>query len=305
MPGRWLAVTCAIGVLATTTVSAGAAAAAPRAKGAVDDWGRSFVDHDDDGVRDPADRPLAEVLGPNGTFQHVGGPRVGVVIDGAVLRAKETTAHVLVNGTVRIRGGLRVTRADASVHLASLGGAVDIAPGAVVEGNGYLDVAAYGGRLTIGDGARLSGRGGYYATDFTGSQVVVGRGVQVSVGNGYHWFSIAGDTLTVGDGLVVRGPGHALFDLRAGSDLRIERATMQLGYILVRAHRPGDTGAGRRIVIRDSVLRQTYRNGELRVVADGPGAALHLERVTITNATGHPLFAPVPICTQTSHPQCS
>lgn len=305
MSARRVVAACALGLAAAVAAGATAAGAAPRPRAAADDWGRSFVDHDDDGVRDAADRPLADMLGPHNTFRHTTGGRVGLVLDGVVLGARGTSAHLLVNGTVRIRNSVRVTRPDASVSVASLGGDVEVAPGAVVEGNGYLDVTSHGGRLTIGDGARLSGRGGNYATDFTGSRVVVGAGVQVSIGNGYHWFSIAGDHVTVGERLTVRGPGHALFDLRAGADLTLDRADVRTGYVLLRAHRPEGTGPGRRIVIRDSTLRQTYRNGELRVVADGPGAAVRLERVVLSHATDMPLFAPMPTCVGTSHPQCT
>jgi hypothetical protein len=301
MSGR-IAVWLMVGALVT-------AGAASRAL-ALDE---SFVDVDNDGVWSNGDLPLAPFLDPDGygfdarTAQPGWQPRthpVGVVVQGQTTFTGEIT-DITATGNIIVRGDVKAKGRDRWVKLQTVGGDITIEPGTRVRGSGDVDFQALdGGSITVGANARLQTKGDQAELAFEADHdLTVESGAQLKIGGGYPWISLhAHDALRLQPGVSVRGSSHCALDLLSDTDLDLIDVYAKLGYLRIEAYSTDRHPEARRIHIADSVLSQTYRNGDFRLVAHPALGttryatdAVVIERSLVLTKEDLPLFLPEPI----------
>ena len=284
--------TCALAVALTGIVASPTGAEARTTV----NWGTSFVDVDNNGVKGPNDLSLATEIAKTGVYYtHTSGALYGVVFENVSLSGSPLY-QVQVNGNISVRGKYNV-RGDGSMSFTTSQGDVNIAAGATLTSKSRLSFEAPNGAVNIGARAQISGGVDYTTSLFAGKTATIGDGVKFTVSSGYHTIQVRayGPQLAVGKNISATGPGHGKFMLVSDGDLEIRNMNVKIGYIEINT---GHTGIATKLRIYDSTFSQNYKNGTLQFTTsnNGPFAAdaMVLDNVTITSA-GNVVMVPMPI----------
>jgi hypothetical protein len=278
-----------------------------------------FVDVDRNGVFSPGDVPLSHFATPLGIYfnELQAGPGwtprnhpVDVVLarpitlPGPDAPAGEVDVTLLVRGNVRIAGNLTIRRPESRVYVATLEGLIRIAPGVRVEGNGDVDLRAYGpfGGVVVGAGARLSTQDDASTLSVHGLLVAVERDAQfVLSGGGYNHVYLNAGMLVMGPNVGFTTGGRGSVALVSGSNLGLTRLSVRAGYVHIEAYSDQSSPAAKRVRIEDSTLTQTYVHGDYRVLAAADARtgkfapnAIVLARTKVSTKRS-PLYVPDPV----------
>jgi len=274
----------------------------------------SFVDVDNNGVWSTGDLPLSQFLGPSsfGFNALVAQPGwkpqtrpVGLVIQGPLVLTN-WYLDFQVTGDIRFRGKLESKAADAVIAFRSIGGNVYVEPGAVIVGSGQMEIGAITGNLRVGKKAQLTNKGSQADLDLdAGNELYVETGAVLGTsGNDYPTVSLWGnEKLTLEPGVKFTGGSHATIALTSLADIALDKVSITSGYIRIEAYADAAHPTAKRIVVKNSTLSQTYKNGDFRMLARpdvrtlryAPDAIV-IEKTTLKLKTGTgPLFIPEPI----------
>jgi hypothetical protein len=274
----------------------------------------SFVDLDDDGVRDANEPALLPLLWQNGGLFNAyaaqpgytpqRGP-VGVVLQGRVVLGAGQTMQLILSGHARISGQIMVSKPDVSVFVTTVGSDVEIAPGTIISGRSdVVFQASNGGNITIGDGGRFSTSGDFSLLTFDAAGLVqVGSNVSFQLKGGYDDVGLHGRTgLTIGTGLAFRGPNHAGFTALSTADITLDDASIRGGYIHLESYSDDAHPGAKHVWVKNSTLWQTYLNGDFRILAAADQRAgryapdaIVLENTTVRTRILDPLYIPAPV----------
>lgn len=263
-------------------------AAVPAAHAIVPDDG--FVDVDRNGVFSAGDVPLSNFVTPDGlAFNELQkGPNwtppnhpVDVVLARPVTFPSKgaepgpVDVTILVRGRVTIGANLTIKRPESSVYIVSLEDGIYVKPGVHVDGNGDVDLRAYGanGWVVVGSTARLSTKGDTSTFTVFGHAVMVETGVQfVLSGAGYSNMIVNGDVVGVAPNITATTSGRGSFTLISGADLTLQHWNVKAGYLHIESYSDNTSPSAKHVRIEDSTLNQTYVHGDYRVLA-GPSLA--------------------------------
>jgi hypothetical protein len=274
----------------------------------------SFVDADNNGVWSTGDVPLSQFLGPSSFgfnalaaqpgWKPKSGP-VGLVIQGPLVLTN-WYLDFQVTGDIRFRGKLESKAVDAVIAFRSLSGNIYIEPSAVIVGSGQMELTAIAGDLRVGKKAQLSNKGSQSDLDLdAGNELYIETGaVFSSASNDYPLISIWGtEKLTLEPGVKFTGGSHTTISLTSMNDIALDKVSITSGYIRIEAYADEAHPAAKRILVTNSTLSQTYKNGDFRMIAKPDRNTLRYapEAIVIQNTilklrtgTG-PLFIPNPI----------
>jgi len=274
---------------------------------------QAFIDVDNDGVWSSGDLELAPFLDPDYAYFDVRfaepgwQPRthpVGIVLQGNTYFTAEDT-ELTATGNVVVRGYVQAKGRERWVTLESMGGDIVVEPGARVKGSGnFIMEALYGGDIHVGAGANLQTKGEQAELGFRADgNLYVESGVQMKIGGYYPWITLRGfDGVFLRPGVRVQGSSHSQIDLLADADLDLVDVYLKSGYIRIHAQASTRHPEAKRIHVVDSVIMQTYRNGDFRMWAQPAlgttqyaNDAIVLERSIVTTKEDLPLFLPEPV----------
>jgi hypothetical protein len=278
-----------------------------------------FVDVDRNGVLSSGDVPLSNFATPLGIYFNELQPGPGwtprsqpvdvvlarpITLPGPDAPAGEVDVTILVRGNVTIAGNLTIRRPESSVYLATLGGVIWVAPGVRVEGNGDVDLRAYGplGAVVVGAGARLSTQDDASTVTLLGFLVAVDRDAQfVLSGAGYNHVHLNAGIMLVGPNVGFTTGGRGSVALISGANLSLPRLSVRAGYIHIEAYSDQSSPSAKQIRIEDSTLTQTYVHGDYRVLAGADARtakfapnAIVLARTKVSTKRP-PLYVPDPV----------
>ena len=281
---NWSLCVAAAIVLIATAAPAGAAPASSTTS-----WGTSYVDVDNDGVRDSGEPALSSVITPNlGFYSWQSGPNwtaktgpVGLVLEGPITLNTAEWLNFGVRGDITLKGSLIAKKPDTNVRFLTIGTDNDItlAPYSVIKGNGDVNFQSVtntnepAGVLRVGEGSLLEAKGEFQGIELRADTVNVASGVKFAVkGGGYNDVWIRSNELNVAEGVVFTGSSHGGIHIVVRGDLTLSKVIMKAGYIFITAWADQSEGdPPRRLKILNSMLTQTYRNGHLELEAY-PGA---------------------------------
>lgn len=273
----------------------------------------SFVDVDNDGTWTAGDLPLADFLGPDSIgfdattaqpgWKPVGHP-VGIVLQG---KTYITNWYVVLQATgdIHVRGRFQVKARDSVVTLRSLGGDVLVEDRASVKGSGELDLHAPAGDVRIGERAKLANKGSLADLRLdAGNELFIASGASLRAqGGSYPAVSLwATEKLTIEPGVRLQGGSHATVAMTASTDIELTDVTIRAGYVRFEAYTDAAHPDAKRVVVRDSSIAQTYRNGSLRIIArpdertfEYAPEAILFENTSLRLKTEEPLYIPDPV----------
>ena len=274
----------------------------------------SFVDVDNNGVWSTGDLPLSQFLGPSsfGFNALVAQPGwrpqthpVGLVIQGPLVLTN-WYLDFQVTGDIRFRGKLESKATDAVIAFRSLSGNIYVEPAAIIVGSGQMELTAVTGNLRIGKKAQLTNKGSMADLDLdAGNELYIETGAVLgTTSSDYPTVSVWGnEKLTLEPGVKFTGPSHATIALTSMTDIFLDKVSITSGYIRITAYADAAHPSAKRIRVTNSTLAQTYKNGDLRMIASPDRNSLRYapEAIVIENTilklrtgTG-PLFIPEPI----------
>ena len=289
-------------VLSLITVSA-PVQAGPRRKSTRVSYGTSCIDGNNNAAcGDAADVPLGDAIDANGLYldgEH--GSHSGLVLQGDV----SLPGFIFVNVTrdITVSGRLEVNAGDLGAIFQSLRGNVTIAPATQIVARNSLSFYSVtsSSTMTLGRGTNTTLSGINVELGFGASgtlHVETGQTFKVS-GSGSANVRLKGDTgVQIDPGQTFTGTNRGGLYITAGSDLTLTNLTCKTGYVIVRAYgSPAHPGA-RNIVIRNSTLLQSYRHGNLKIIAESPtlGTVLLDHTTIITEAAGGNVINPPATC---------
>jgi len=276
----------------------------------------SFVDVDNDGLWSDGDLPLAPFLDPEGygfdaRFPQPGWvPRthpVGIVVQGRTYFTGEFV-DVTATGNIIVRGDVQAKGRDCRVTLETLGGDITIEPNTRVKGSSdFVFEALFGGDIFVGAGATLQTKGEQSELGLKADgELVVESGTQIKIGGYYPWITLRGaDGVHLRPGVRIQGSSHSQIDVLSDADLDLIDVYLKAGYLRIQAQTSLRHPEAKRIHVVDSVLSQTYRNGDFRMWAQPAlgttqyaDDAIVLERSIVLTKEDLPLFLPEPTIVQ-------
>ena len=280
---------CALAVVAVLAVAAPAAHAA---RGPVISFGDSWVDRNNNNVKDAGE---ALTIDPKITYAVINEPKGRVTLSGVKLGAN-ALLEINATGDVVVTGSFveAENTANASVRTA---GNLTIADNTKVAAKGNLTFDAKG-TLAIGKKVAASTGSGNYSLKFVGGTVSVGAGTAVTVagGDSHAVFEALVGTVEFTGKVSITGGGHSYLVVRANQDLVVSNLTAKLGYFEF-----GYVGTGTNdthVTIRNSILTQSYFNGAFVVWVRNSATArpFVLDATTVTTKSPEPGARPKAIC---------
>lgn len=290
----------------------GTAGAGPRRDGGskgVPNYGTSCIDGNANGVcTDASDIPLGRAIDANGLYidsDH--GSRAGLVLQGGV--TLPNFIHVQVTRDIIVTGSVDTLGTDLGASFLTLRGNVMIAPRTTLTARTPLEfgTVATSSKTDVGAGCSLTVSGNN--TDLTISSngvlhVGTGQKIQIS-GAGYANIRFNGFNGTVVDpGQTITGSNRGGLYISSGGDLTLQDVNFRGGYFIVRAYPSLLNPGPRRLVIRDSHITQSYRHGNLKVLADVPpmGSVVIDHTSIVTANTSGGIVNPPALCISSTAP---
>ena len=289
-------------VLALIGLSA-SAQAGPRRKSTRVSYGTSCIDGNNNGAcGDAADVPLSAAIDANGLYldgEH--GSHSGLVLQGNV--SLPEFVFVNVARDINVSGRLEVNAGDLGATFQSLRGNVQIAPATQIVARNSLSffTATPSSTMTLGRGTTSTLSGVNVELGFGASgtlHVETGQTFRVS-GSGSANVRLKGDSgVQIDPGQTFSGTNRGGLYITAGGDLTLTNLTCATGYVILRAYGSAAHPGSRNIVIRNSTLHETYRHGNLKILAETPslGTVLLDHSTIITENLGGNVINPPATC---------
>lgn len=238
-------------------------------------YGTSCIDANNNGAcGDAGDLPLGQAVDAGGMYldsQH--GSHSGLVLQGDV--SLPAFLYVQVTNDIVVSGSVTESGDEVGATLQTVRGNITIAPHSSITATNSLTFETVGARSTFdigpGTSARVSGDSVDLQFKASGSLHVGANQTYTVSGGGYAnlWLDGA-NGLQVDPGQKFTASNHGGIIMNAGSDLTLANVSWKAGYISIDAFGSDAHPGARHVVITDSTLGQTYRNGAFQIYADTP-----------------------------------
>lgn len=256
-----------VGILVTIALCAIAVPAVAATRTPPISYGSSCIDGNNNGqCGDSADTPLAKALDQYGMYNDANhGSHSGVVLQGGVVFPDGVV--IVVNNNVTVQGSIAAYNGDLGATIESIHGNATIAPSTTFVAHNSIDFITNDQRSNIdigaGTTANVAGDNVILKFDSYGTLHLGANQHDTIRGGGYTdvWY-MGRQGARVDSGQTFKGPNHGGYHIYANSDVTLDNVNWKSGYVYV------DAINGHTIVVRNSTLNQTYKNGAMRLLSD-------------------------------------
>jgi hypothetical protein len=191
---------------------------------------------------------------------------------------RKLPVNIIVGKNIVVRDAVSAADDQTGVSFESQFGNLTIEPNTAITSRSELTFKTHAATSTLNVGAnttvyaRTNDHGGVNFTSL--GALNIGANQVWTASGGYTDLFVSGKTLTIAPGQTFTGPNHGSLEIHSESNLALTNFYWRAGYVIVWVHNGHD------LAVRDSYLIQTYKNGNLKLYADGGKITIDRSMVT-------------------------